>query len=476
MGIRVNYNSATLTILRNLDQTSKSLDKSMARLSSGDRITDAGDDPAGLAASQSIRGEIRGIRQNVRNVNDGVSVASTIESSLADITNDLQRIRELALSSGSVAMTDEERRYNNAEVAQLLDEISRIASTTQFNGRSLLDGSYANARIQTGVASGQYISLTIPDMRTNTLGAIAKVTGTQAVSTTAIAGTGDLLINNVSVPASVADGVSSVNASASAIAKAKAINSISGQTGVTATAEKNVLTGVAPVGAVTLNGVTTSLTINGVNLGTVVVSANDATGNLVASINAATQRTGVTASLGPGNELILTAADGRNIDIQGTGGAAAALGLTGGAAGVTQMGKVTLSSNKTIAAGGTLGLIGFTGGQSSTAPDDAWAMSNVSVATADSAQKTLESVDAALKSILETRTQVGALQNRLTDTVNGLSNMIENLTATDSHIRDTDFALEAAQMTRDQILQNAATAILAQANALPHSVLDMLLR
>jgi len=476
MAIRINHNTASLLIRNNLDNTTESLNRTMVRLSSGERITRAGDDAAGMAISQSLRNQIRSLQQNVRNVNDGVSVMSTAESALANISDMLNRIRELALSSGSAALSDSNRQLNNQETQQLIQEIQRLAQTTDFNGKKLLDGTYANARIQTGAASGQYVTLTLPSTKSGVLGAIARVTGAAAVSTAAIAGGGDLVINGFDAPATAADGVSTDLAGASAIAKANAINQVFGSTGVTAKAEATVLTGVGPIGGINLDGGAASLSINGVNLGVVQVAAGDATTNLVTRINMIKAQTGVVASQAPTGELVLTAQDGRNIQIVSTGGAAATLGLTGGAAAVTQTGRVSLSSIKAINVSGTLGLIGFGASQALTNVDSSWALSNLNVASFDNAQKAVESVDAAIQSVLATRAQVGALQNRLSSTADSLQVLIENLSASDSRIRDADFALETAQMTRDQIIQNASAAILAQANSMPRSVLEFLLK
>jgi flagellin len=479
MGVRINQNTSSLVIRHNLDLVTEALNTSYERISSGTRINKAGDDAAGLAFSQSLRNDIRGLNQAVRNINDGISVTSSVDSSMSSISDDLNRIRELAVQSANATLSDSNRALSDQEVQSLVAEIQRVATTSAFNGKNLLDGSYVNARIQTGVSSGQYLSISIPSMKADVLGARAQVTGQSSVSTTPMTGAaGELVINGFNVPASVSDGVSTGSAAASAIAKANAINQISGLSGVTATAQPTVFSQAgASISAVALNGTTSFLKINGVNIGAVTVNAGDSTSNLRTQINALTGQTGVTASLGAGGELVLTASDGRNIQIDTGGSVADELGLkvgNGDLAGQLSTGAVTLSSIKTITVGGTLGLIGFGAGQAATNVDPATALSKMSVSSASSAQETIKAVDAAISYLQSARANVGASQNRLQDAATNLSSDIENLSSADSQIRDTDFAMESARLAQQQILQQASVAVLAQANALPSSILQIL--
>lgn len=480
MGLRVNHNTASLLIRHNLDTVQDTLDRTFNRLSSGERLTRTGDDAAGMAISQTMRNDIRGFQQNVKNVNDGVSVTSTIEAGLASINDLLNRMRTLAVQAGNAATTDSDRHLIDLEVQNLLAEVRRVAGETEFNERKLLDGTYTGARIHTGVASGQYLTLTVPDMDATVLGAVAEATGVNYASTNAVAGGGDLVINGYNVPASTDDKFSTHDKAASALAKADAINKVSGQTGVEAEAEPAVyLASGASIGAVALDGGANSLIINGVNLGNVVVQAGDATGNLVARINQLTDQTGVEATLAPGGELQLTAEDGRNIHVETTGGVAVPLGLSTGPADVdvTQTGKITLTSRQTINLGGDLALIGFDPAtQVSTAVDLTTALANISIGTFDDAQKAIETIDQALGAVVDTRANIGAIQNRLENLANQLSENVENLAEADSRIRDTDFALETARLTQQQIIQEASLAVLAQANAMPANVLDILMR
>jgi len=183
MGVRINQNTSSLIIRHNLDLVSEALNTSFERLSSGQRINRAGDDATGLAFSQSLRNDIRGLNQVVRNINDGISVTSAVESALSVISDNLNRIRELAIQAGNAALSDANRALIDEEVKSLVAEIQRVATSTEFNGKYLLDGTYVNARIQTGLSSGQYLNITVPSMKTDKLGAIAAVTGQNGVST-----------------------------------------------------------------------------------------------------------------------------------------------------------------------------------------------------------------------------------------------------------------------------------------------------
>ena len=475
MGVRINHNAAALSIQYNLDRVSNSLNTSFNRLASGERIQRAGDDVSGLAISQALRYDIRGLQQNVRNVNNGVSVISTAESAMGQITDMLHRIRELAIAAGSPAMTDQNRRAYDIEAQELIGEIQNLARNTEFNGKNLLDGSFANMRVQTGEAAGQYVHLTIPSMLTSMLGALARVTGSSPVSNVPLTGADEVAINGVYLPATENDGVSYGAADSSAIAKARAINQVSGLTRVTAEVEPAEMVGRAAISAINIDGETTTLVINGVYMGSISAQAGDTTGALVARINMRSSETGVKASVS-GGALVLRAEDGRNISIETSGGVAEALGLTVGEDNVTQGGAVTLRSVDPIAVTGDAALLGLAPDQMETPVSAATSLANQNIITYANTQAMIDTVDGALENVVGARSQLGAIQNRLEATAESLAVMVENLTGSDSRIRDTDFAQETARLTRDQILQDAAIAILAQANAMPRSVLEILMR
>jgi len=467
MSLYVNTNVTSMNAQRNLNNATSLLSKSLERLSSGLRINRAGDDAAGLAISESLRANIRGLNQAVRNAQDGISLIGTAEGAVNETVNLLQRMRELSVQAASDTNSSTNRSSIQEEVTQLISEMDRIATTVQFNGSTLLNGSFSGT-LQIGAFAGQTVDITIDDFRASAIGATASVT---SGAMTAALSAGDLLINGTDVGGSTSDGVSTANATYSAIAIANAINSVEGETGVTATVNENSVTGGAIAGG-TLNS-TNNITINGVTFGAdadpIVVAADDSDGALRDAINAVSNQTGVTASLDASNQLVLTAEDGRNIQVTAGGTGAT---ITGQAA-ATTMGTFTLTSAESIAIGGTSPAdAGLTAG--TVAVDTNSAVNSVSVLTQTDAASAITTIDAALKQVNSQRGSLGALTNRLESTIANLQTTAENLSSSESRIRDTDFASETAKLTRAQILQQAGTSILAQANVTSQAALTLL--
>lgn len=337
----INTNLASLTAQRNLNTTQSANQKALQRLSSGLRINSARDDAAGLAISTRFTAQVRGLNVAIRNAGDGVSLAQTAEGALGSIGDSLQRIRELSLQAANATNSDSDRQALNAEAQQLIDEISRVSSTTNFNGRALLDGSFASS-VQIGTTAGQTVAFGLGKVTANTLGSGAG-SGVSAIGTDNALANGDLIINGVAIGPSRAsdDTASTGNVAASAIAKAAAINRETAQTGVVAKADKNVAAGssqtaAALSGSITLNGVSISVATGGVT-----TTADRKA--VVSAINAKSEQTGVVAvDTGvDSNGVVLEAADGRNITIAFTTVTAAATGL---AAAGTYEGGFTLTS------------------------------------------------------------------------------------------------------------------------------------
>lgn len=468
----INTNVSSLTAQRNLDTSQTQLAVSLQRLSSGLRINSARDDAAGLAIADRFTAQIRGLTQAARNANDGISLAQTAEGALAEVTNNLQRLRELSVQSANATNSATDRAALQAEATQLIAEIDRVASTTKFNGVALLNGTFTNQQFQVGADANQTISISaINSARTSALGASYSATTTGgAVNTTAIS-SGNVVINGVAIVDSVSDGVSTASANASAKAKATAINATSG-TGVTATANATSVSGTSMVtaaltGTITINGVTTASTA--VGGGTLAADRTAVT----AAINAISAATGVIATDtgADATGVTLAAADGRNIVHSFSTLTAAATGV--GAAATTQ-GTLTLttSGNTGITTTGTAAIIGSPANATATATGTA--LSVISIASVSGANTAIASIDAALATVSSTRADLGAYQNRFASTVANLTTTSENLSASRSRIQDADFAAETAALTRGQILQQAGVAILAQANSLPQNVLALL--
>lgn len=480
MTINIHQNLIGLLIQRNLGRVSRRMNESISRLSSGERIQRAADDPSGMANSQELRYEIRGLQRNQQNISGAFNVIGVAESGLESIQNLLQRAREISVQAGNETLSATDRTALQAEMTAILEEIQRTAGESGYLGRRLLDGSFNQQVIQVGTAQGQSFAISLGDFRVSSLGQTAHATGTSGVSNTAIVGTGDVTINGIAIPASTADGVSTFFADASAIAKTAAINGVSSQTGVKAKAGPAVfLAAGATVSAVNIDGVTRTLSINNVSIGPLTVSAGDADGRLVSAINQKSAQTGVSATLDPSGALVLTAEDGRNISVTTTGSIADNIGLAtadGDLNNAIRTGTITLTSDAAFSIGGTTTRIGFDASQTSIALDPATAIANLNLNDAESATSGIEFIDNALNQVSKARASLGSIQNRLEAVAQSLAKRIEDLTGADSRIRDTDFALETARLTQAQILNEAGTALLAQANATPRTALQLLLR
>ncbi len=470
----INTNVMSLNAQRNLNKSQSALGTALQRLSSGLRINSAKDDAAGLAISERMTAQIRGLNQAARNANDGISLSQTAEGALAEVTNNLQRIRELAVQSANSTNSATDRQALQDEVAQLVAEIDRVATQTTFNGLKLLDGTFTNQQFQVGPDANQTIAITsIASARTTDLGASYSATLTGTAVTAALSA-GDLTINGVQISASSGFTGTNGRTADSAYAIARAINAASG-TNVTAAANSLTVSG----GTTGTTAGTGTITINGVTTATITLDTTAATNraNVVAAVNAISAATGVTA-VDDGTGVDLVAADGRNIVhsfTQASGTFTTA--TTGVAAAGTNRGTITLTTSSS--AGITLGgatetNAGFTDGQTATASLTGTAISNISIASVSGANTALAAVDAALATVNSTRASLGAYQNRFESTIANLQTTSENLSASRSRIRDADFAAETAELTRTQILQQAGVAMLAQANAVPQNVLALL--
>jgi len=476
MALTVNTNIASLTAQRNLTSSQTGLSTSLERLSSGLRINSAKDDAAGLAISERFTAQIRGLNQGARNANDGISLAQTAEGALKEVTNNLQRIRELAVQSANATNSASDRTALQSEVSALISEIDRVAQKAAFNGIKLLDGTFTSKAFQVGADNGDTISIaSIASTRTSALGGYSQATVSTAAAgvgaTSAITSGAGLTINTVVINNTVSDGVSTADATASAKAIATAINE-SGA-GVTASAI------TTDAGDDTATSTTTTetgvISINGVNTASITAGATKTlTGDAVAAaINNISGSTGVTATNVAG-AVTLEAADGRNI-VYGAGSGTLTLAKAGigAAASTTVNGTVTLTSTETIS------ITAAGGGGFSVADTAASVVAGASIKTAtvdsvSNANAAILAVDAALATVNSTRATLGAVQSRFDSVVASVQTTAENLSASRSRILDADFASETANLTKQQILQQSGIAMLAQANSIPQNVLALL--
>jgi flagellin len=420
-------------------------------------------------------------------------MAQTAEGALSSSGNILQRIRELAVQSSNSSNSSSDRQALQTEVTQLGSELGRIAGTTEFNGQKLLDGTMGTANFQVGANANQLISMTGSNFQTNTYG-----NNTVATDGADVANASGALANGV---VTIAGSLGSVDVKSTAASSAKSvvadINNNTGKTGVTATAQTDVNLQMA--------GGSYSFTLNSDNskADAVTVSFSVGTGtsatdyaSALNAINAQSAKTGVTAQFDSKEGGIkLTNANGSNIDIgyksggdidmknykaDGTVPAGATgkftLNNTAGQSTAVAMGRVTFDSDSSFSLTETAAT-GFklnNGAVNATKASDLDSVAKLDITTFEGAQKAIKIADAALSKVNGQRAQYGALQSRFDSAISNLQSTTENLSASKSRITDTDFASETANMTRGQILQQAGTSMLAQANSLPNGVLSLL--
>ncbi|MEN5034201.1 flagellin [Pseudomonas sp. TWI929] len=668
MALTVNTNITSLGVQKNLNRASDALGTSMSRLSSGLKINSAKDDAAGLQIANRLTSQIKGLSVAVKNANDGISIAQTAEGAMQESTSILQRMRELALQSANGSNSGDDRTSLQQEFTALSGELTRIAKTTTFGGRNILDGSFQNVGFQIGASANETISFGMTDIgATGLKGSYSEATvdgdamkgltktslGTKLVTPATPAGVsvdgaataalqaagaglgaaGTISINGTNVNLAAGDKgaavATKINAAAIGDVKAEwdetagklkltSTGQIAtggadiGNIGHTTTTTSRTATGVAVEGvataalksggaglgaasAITVNGTTVNLAagdkgadvaskINGALIGDVKAEWDDTAGKLkltsatgittggadiasvgltgsVAGVTApvpAATKTGATALEKAGDitvngtavswkagddidsvlasiknadgiadakiedgRISITSEDGSDVKLaNASSGALGQLGLTAGSAeartsqdtsitlnnvevkfvkgstaqeivsainsastGVTaslsEDGKLSLFSDKDISiadgsAGTGLDILGLTGKTGATAISMETTVSNLNITDAKSSQISIQALDAAIAQVDSQRAQLGAVQNRFDSTVANLNSISENSTAARSRVQDADFAAETAELTKQQTLQQASTAILSQANQLPSSVLKLL--
>jgi flagellin len=478
IGAVINTNIMSLNAQRNLSSSQGELATSLERLSSGLRINSAKDDAAGLAIAERFTSQINGQNQAVRNSNDGISFAQTAEGALDEVSNLLQRVRELAVQSANDTNSASDREALNQEVEQAVAEIQRIAESTQFNGQNVLDGTLSDLTFQVGANRGQTISVDGVDSQTDQLG--VNVVESSAVNTNQITtlADGDITINGEDVAVGSVSNVQDV---------VDAINAISDDTDVEAvrvTAGDVVGNTGATNGDIsasaTTAGTSVMMTINGTDI-TADGSAVGDVSTLVGLINAESEETGVTASASGNGELLLTGSD--EIEVTNVDSGIDAGSGTGSDATYDRGFELVSDLDVDITVGEdtagdalAVGLTNESDGSIKSTSDAGtrFDVDGMSVLSRDEASDAIRTADYAIQQVSGLRSELGAVQNRFEATIANLSVSAENLSAARSRIQDTDFAKETAALTRAQILQQAGTSILSQANAVPQTVLGLL--
>ena len=491
----INSNINSLNAQRSLTQSQSALSTAMQRLSSGLRINSAKDDAAGLSIAERFTSQIRGMSQASRNANDGISLAQTAEGALGVASGILQRVRELAVQSANATNSASDRAALNAEVTQLAAELDRIARVTEFNGQKLLDGSFTSAQFQVGANANQTITATMANLRTTQYGNHRVTTtgpGLQAGPSLPYTSNGVVAGDTVAINGALGSATISYAANASAKDIADAINRVDAQTGVRATARTEVGMTFDTVGAYALELRSDSTSVETVSFTVSAIQGADGLSAAIAAINERSSKTGIVATLNASASGILLAnASGNNIMIGEVVTNAGNVTMQKYARDASQAlvavgGSVTMltpnASNYNYVASGYLVLdsdrnfaVDANGGTAMI--DSASTLMSVSaldVSTVSKATDALQIADAALQRISGVRARLGALQSRFETTIANLQTSIENSSAARSRVQDADFAAETAGLSRAQILQQAGTAMVAQANQLPQGVLALL--
>ncbi len=479
--MQINTNIDAMAAGRSLLRSGTDVGVSMARLSSGMRINSAKDDAAGLSISERLTAGVNGMNRAAKNVNDGISLLQVADGAAGQLADNFQRIRELAVQAANGTYTNDDRKAIQGEVTALMKANADIVRGARFNNLNLLDGSFRED-FQVGDKVGQTVSLAIPavlpvnqtevrlvETPVMQVKAVGQVQGALAA--------GSLVLNGAVVGASSA-GVNPGQNSFSAWAVARAINNANAPD-ITAVAENKVTGNVGGSGGAQAG----DLTINGVSIGAFAGGSAAAYAAAAAgAISGAAGSSGVVASAS-GGVLTLEAVDGRDIAIGGS--AAAGLGLSA----TMHHGTVTLTNTASVdaddltIAGSNPGAAGFAGGIIPPQPTGATQLvmrpvgsgdPAIDLSTAASASSMLDFIDGKLDSINAMRSMLGATENRLSHAHDNLVNSVENASAARSRIRDTDYASETMQLTRNQILQQAGMAMVAQANSLPNQALLLL--
>ena len=507
MAAVINTNNVSLNAQRNLGTSQAALATSLQRLSSGLRINSAKDDAAGLAISDRMTSQVRGLDQARRNANDGVSLAQTAEGALATAGDMLQRIRELSVQSANATNSVTDRAALQSEANQLTAELDRLATTTQFNGQNLLDGTFGSVNFQVGANANQTITATTGNFRTaaygnyrigasaaNTSGGAGDLTNGSAVNAIGSSAAEASRIQGGTFTINGSAGTASVDVKQGDTAKnvASLVNARFGTTNVKAQARTefdltDLATGTGFILDVKSNNNATPVTIS---FATGNTANADGLAAAIKAFNDVSSTTGVTAQLNKaGSGVTLTNATGENISLSnrspnGTlsaGGTQLASveesqnsgeGEAQPTMGVVGTGHLVLDSSKSFGLSNISNTTDFFNNSAVSA--QLQSVGQVDLSSVDGASRAIAQVDSALGAISDQRSSFGALQARFSSVINTLQVSGENVTAARSRILDTDFAVETANLTRGQILQQAGTAMLAQANQVPNGVLALL--
>ena len=459
MAATINTNIASINAQRNLTFSGQSLNTTMQRLSSGLRVNSAKDDAAGLAIAERMNTQVKGMTVASRNANDGISLAQTTEGALGKIGDMLQRMRELAVQAGNATNSKSDRVALQLEVKQLADEVDRVAKQTNFNGQKVLDGSFAGAVFQVGANSGDNITLgALSDTRAAKLSAINYASTTvDPIDTNETTGITDYDKAVPVTPATAASQLAADTAIATAQTTLNTALAASPQVPADVAAARN---GVAQAQAARYgwDGMAIAVGDIAIDLGSLPPASNGAEriGQVVEAVNAKTADTGVTAYLTKNDDGTY------KMELMSS-----KLAYDGVAAAEVKMYGFNVASTG-IDGDGTVPAF------AEPVDADKIGIESIDVTTQAGAWIALKKIDSAVDQVNSARATLGAVQARFENTVNNIDIQVENLSAARGRIIDADFAQETANLSRTQILQQAGTAMVAQANQIPQNVLQLL--
>jgi len=478
MALSVITNTASTNAQRNLSKSGAGLATSMQRLSSGMRINSAKDDAAGMQIANRLTSQVNGLGVAQRNANDGISMAQTAEGAMQESSAILQRMRDLSLQSANGSNGADDRAALQKEVGALQQELTRIAETTKFGATNLLDGEFGTKQFQIGSNANETINVSLKDMSSDAIGA-HEIKGAGAASNNL----GDVQTLSLNLNhATSADTLNingstmSVAASTGAATIADTINGLGN--GVVAEAKlETTISGIDASSTSTINIEKGTGTVDSYDLGTY--------GGDSARLAEDMQADGYDAIYDADTDTITFKAT--DVDGMDTTGANDGSGFTiGGTAVGTTTASLSVSSQLNLSSANKIGISGSSANEifgtgtaaiASTGGTSALtSIESIDISGVDSsgAQSAIKAIDAALAQIDSSRADLGAVQNRFSHTISNLSNVQQNVADSRSRIQDTDFAAETAQMTKNQILQQAGTSILAQSNQLPQAALSLI--
>jgi len=488
----INTNIGAINAQANMTKVNEAMNEAMNRLSSGLRINAAKDDAAGMAIAEKMTSQITGLNQAVWNATDGKNLIDTTEGAHVEISNMLQRMRELAVQSANDTNTSADRANINEETQQLISEINRVAANTTFNGMNVLDGTFTEKQFQIGADSGQIIQINVDSAAATDIGANTIDSAASLAAGAAVSDTGIVAATTINITGYAGSAELTTTAGQSAQELATAINDVGASTGVTASAVTKVeLSALSAADIVEFN-------INGVAIGATAVASNTDLTDLATSINNETGRTGVTATVGSNTATItLTDATGADIIIEdfasGAGTTtlvATALNADETAAGATAgvhtatvddtnndvsiTGQIEVSSAEQFAIGTDVVAAGTVFFENAATTSTLSSVAEVDLTTQAGAAEALKVIDVALEAISQARSDLGAISNRLDSTISNLTNITVNVEAARSGVMDADFAKESAELAKANILSQASTSMLAQANTSNDNLLSLL--